>query len=40
MNQRKGNPISSRERGMSDILPCDQDLAEIALGKDGEEVGL
>jgi len=40
MNQRKGNPISSRDRGMSDILPYDQDLAEIALDKDGEEVGL
>lgn len=41
MNQRKCDPISSRERAISIFLPYDRrNLAEIALGKDGEEVGL
>jgi hypothetical protein len=36
MNQRKGNPISSRERAISIFLPYDRrNLAEIALGNDG-----
>jgi hypothetical protein len=40
MNQRKGNPILSRERAISIFLPYDrQNLAEIALDNDGEGVG-
>lgn len=41
INQRKGNPISGRERAISIFLPYGlRDLAEITLGKDGEGVGL
>ncbi|HEY1529066.1 MAG TPA: hypothetical protein VGH51_22805 [Candidatus Angelobacter sp.] len=41
MNQRKGNPISTRERAISIFLPYDRrNLVEIALGNDGGGIGL